>query len=124
MEELTIGQRIAVKRRELGLSQIALGEKMGVSRQSISKWEADAAIIAPPAAPARAAFHRRDPIGIPKTAQAPAAVPKNGKLNRIHIPPLPFVKNFHSVSGYASQGTGVTAFAQYPAAAKHIPPFQ
>jgi len=44
MEELTIGQRIAVKRRELGLSQIALGEKMGVSRQSISKWEADAAI--------------------------------------------------------------------------------
>ena len=44
MEDLTIGQRIAVKRRELGLSQIALGEQMGVSRQSISKWEADAAI--------------------------------------------------------------------------------
>ncbi len=44
MEDLTIGQRIAAKRRELGLSQIALGEQMGVSRQSISKWEADAAI--------------------------------------------------------------------------------
>lgn len=44
MEDLTIGQRIAVKRKELGLSQIALGEEMGVSRQSISKWEADAAI--------------------------------------------------------------------------------
>lgn len=44
MENLTIGQRIAMKRRELGLSQIALGEEMGVSRQSISKWEADAAI--------------------------------------------------------------------------------
>lgn len=44
MEELTIGQRIAVKRRELGLSQIALGEQMGVSRQSISKWESDGAI--------------------------------------------------------------------------------
>ena len=44
MEDLTIGQRIAAKRKELGLSQIDLGEKMGVSRQSISKWEADAAI--------------------------------------------------------------------------------
>lgn len=44
MEELTIGQRIAAKRKELGLSQIELGEKMGVSRQSVSKWEADAAI--------------------------------------------------------------------------------
>lgn len=44
MENFTIGQRIAAKRKELGLSQIALGEQMGVSRQSISKWEADAAI--------------------------------------------------------------------------------
>lgn len=44
MEDLTIGQRIAVKRKELGLSQIDLGEKMGVSRQSVSKWESDAAI--------------------------------------------------------------------------------
>lgn len=44
MEDLTIGQRIAAKRKELGLSQIELGERMGVSRQSVSKWEADAAI--------------------------------------------------------------------------------
>ena len=44
MEDMTIGQRIAAKRRELGLSQIELGEHMGVSRQSVSKWEADAAI--------------------------------------------------------------------------------
>ena len=44
MEDLTIGQRIAAKRKELGLSQIDLGERMGVSRQSVSKWEADAAI--------------------------------------------------------------------------------
>ena len=44
MNDLTIGQRIAVKRKELGLSQIDLGDKMGVSRQSVSKWEADAAI--------------------------------------------------------------------------------
>lgn len=41
---MTIGQRIAVKRKALGISQIALGERLGVSRQSISKWESDAAI--------------------------------------------------------------------------------
>lgn len=41
---MTIGERIAQKRKELGLSQEALGEKMGVSRQSIYKWESDAAL--------------------------------------------------------------------------------
>ena len=41
---MTIGQRIAQKRKELGLSQEALGERLGVSRQSIYKWEADAAL--------------------------------------------------------------------------------
>ena len=38
---MTIGQRIAECRRQLGLSQESLGEKMGVSRQAISKWEAE-----------------------------------------------------------------------------------
>ena len=41
---MTIGHRIAECRRQLGLSQESLGEKMGVSRQAISKWEADAAL--------------------------------------------------------------------------------
>lgn len=41
---MTMGQRIAERRKMLGLSQEALGEKMGVSRQAISKWEADGAI--------------------------------------------------------------------------------
>ena len=41
---MTIGQRIAQKRKELGLSQEALGETLGVSRQSIYKWESDAAL--------------------------------------------------------------------------------
>lgn len=42
MTDATLGQRIAERRKLLGLSQEALGEKMGVSRQAISKWEADA----------------------------------------------------------------------------------
>lgn len=38
---MTLGERIAQKRKELGLSQEALGEKLGVSRQAIYKWESD-----------------------------------------------------------------------------------
>ena len=34
---MTMGQRIAEQRKRIGLSQEALGEKMGVSRQAISK---------------------------------------------------------------------------------------
>lgn len=38
---MTIGARISQLRKEQGLSQEALGEALGVSRQAISKWEAD-----------------------------------------------------------------------------------
>lgn len=44
MTDLTTGQRIAQCRKMLNLSQEGLGEKVGVSRQAISKWEADAAL--------------------------------------------------------------------------------
>ncbi|MBE6924889.1 MAG: helix-turn-helix transcriptional regulator [Ruminococcaceae bacterium] len=40
----TLGTRIAQRRKMLGLSQEAFGEKMGVSRQAISKWESDTAV--------------------------------------------------------------------------------
>lgn len=41
---MTVGQRIAQKRKELGLSQEGLGARLGVSRQAIYKWESDAAL--------------------------------------------------------------------------------
>ena len=41
---MTIGQTIAAERRKLGLSQEQLGEKMGVTRQSISKWETNRSV--------------------------------------------------------------------------------
>ena len=41
---MTLGQRTAQKRKELGLSQEALGEQLGVSRQSIYKWESGTAL--------------------------------------------------------------------------------
>ena len=41
---MTTGQRISTKRKELNLSQEALGEALGVSRQSIYKWESDASL--------------------------------------------------------------------------------
>ena len=44
MTELTTGQRIAQCRKSKALSQEALGEKVGVSRQAISKWESDATL--------------------------------------------------------------------------------
>lgn len=44
MNAMTLGQRIAECRKKLGLSQEGLGDKLGVSRQAISKWEADGAV--------------------------------------------------------------------------------
>lgn len=41
---MTIGQRVAQKRKEQGLSQEALGEALGVSRQSVYKWESGNAV--------------------------------------------------------------------------------
>ncbi|MBR5284582.1 MAG: helix-turn-helix domain-containing protein [Clostridia bacterium] len=41
---MTLGQHIQSLRKKAGLSQEALGEALGVSRQAVSKWEADAAV--------------------------------------------------------------------------------
>ena len=44
MQEQTLGRRIQEGRKAVGLSQESLGERLGVSRQAVSKWEADAAV--------------------------------------------------------------------------------
>jgi len=41
---MTLGQRIQFHRTRLDLSQEALGDRLGVSRQAVSKWEADGAV--------------------------------------------------------------------------------
>lgn len=41
---MTLGQRIQALRKSMKLSQEGLGERLGVSRQAISKWEADGAV--------------------------------------------------------------------------------
>lgn len=41
---MTLGERIQALRKDAGLSQEELGEKLGVARQSVSKWESDATI--------------------------------------------------------------------------------
>lgn len=41
---MTLGQQIQEHRLRLGLSQAGLGEKLGVSRQAVSRWEADGAV--------------------------------------------------------------------------------
>lgn len=41
---MTLGEKIYKLRIQQGLSQEALGEKLGVSRQSVSKWETDQSV--------------------------------------------------------------------------------
>ena len=41
---MTLGQRIQELRKQKGLSQEGLGEKLGVSRQAVSRWEMDGAV--------------------------------------------------------------------------------
>ena len=39
--ELTLGKRIVQKRKQLGMTQDALAERLGVTPQAVSKWEND-----------------------------------------------------------------------------------
>jgi transcriptional regulator with XRE-family HTH domain len=38
---MTFGQRLRARRRELGLSQVALAARLGISQPAISHWEND-----------------------------------------------------------------------------------
>ena len=40
---MTLGERIALARKKAGLSQEQLGDRLGVSRQAVSKWESSQA---------------------------------------------------------------------------------
>ncbi len=41
MKKNTMGMMIASKRKELGMTQLDLAEKMGVTDKAVSKWERD-----------------------------------------------------------------------------------
>ena len=41
MKKETMGMMIATKRKELGMTQLELAEKMGVTDKAVSKWERD-----------------------------------------------------------------------------------
>ena len=41
---MTMGERICIQRTAHNLSQSDLAERLGVSRQSVSKWETDASV--------------------------------------------------------------------------------
>ena len=79
---MTTGQRIALKRKEAGLSQETLGAELGVSRQSIYKWESDTAL---PEIDKLVALSRRFGVtvgwllGVEETPEA-ASAPDSGEL--------------------------------------------
>lgn len=89
---MTLGERIAYYRGALGLSQGELAEKLGVSRQAVSKWETDAGLpdldrlialsglynitldeLVKGAAPSPAPADQPEPAVIPPTENPPAA---------------------------------------------------
>ena len=41
---MTLGERLTALRKNRGMSQDALAETLGVSRQSVSKWETDTSV--------------------------------------------------------------------------------
>lgn len=41
---MTLGETIKYYRTQLNLSQTELGDRIGVSRQAVTKWETDAGI--------------------------------------------------------------------------------
>ncbi len=43
-KELTLGQFIAKRRKYMGLTQEELGERIGVSKSAVAKWETDGGI--------------------------------------------------------------------------------
>lgn len=44
MQEIRLGEKLAALRRQAGLSQEQLADTLGVTRQSVSKWEGDTAV--------------------------------------------------------------------------------
>ena len=84
---MTTGQRIAQKRKEAGLSQEALGGELGVSRQSIYKWESDAAL---PEIDKLVALSRRFGVtvgwllGVEEAPETPPA-PDSGELTEAQL---------------------------------------
>lgn len=81
---MTLGQRIQALRKGMGLSQEELGEKMGVSRQAISKWEGDQTI---PELDKLIALSRLFGLTVGQLLgveqPAPAAVPKTPKRTNV-----------------------------------------
>lgn len=94
---MTLGQRIAARRKALGLSQEALGARLGVSRQAVSKWETDAAtpdmenlmalarmfnVSLPELTDTPGTEEPASPLAEEPSAEAPAATPPSARQGR------------------------------------------
>jgi len=106
MEQIYFGARIASYRKELGLTQEALAQKLGVTNQAVSKWEADQScpdiMLLPPLA---------DVFGISLDElfgrEAPAAAP-TAPIGIVEDLPWPDDEDLHAVlyQGHRLMGHG------------------
>ena len=117
-EQQTLGRRIQEARKAAGLSQESLGERLGVSRQAVSKWEADAAVpelenliamsrifgvtigallgVEPEAAEDRSEKDAPEAPGEGVEGTAPAGELTDRELAAVSAPPVCFVVLFHT----------------------------
>ena len=83
---MTLGKRIGQHRKTLGLSQEALGERLGVSRQAVSKWETDAAV---PDMENLLALARLFGVSVAELTQTPEDTPLSAPVSDPEPPPAP-----------------------------------
>ena len=79
---MSLGQRIAAYRKNLGISQEELGGRLGVSRQAVSKWETDAAVPDMMNLIALAKAFSISLAELTETAEPSVPVPEGSRRNR------------------------------------------
>ena len=80
---MTLGQRICQYRKQLNISQEELGDRLGVSRQAVSKWETD---LSAPDMNNLLALAREFGISVAELTEAPE---KTDTDEAASVPPLP-----------------------------------
>lgn len=104
---MTIGQKIYKLRTDLKLSQEELAERLGVSRQSVSKWETDASVpeldklikLSEAFGISLDALVRDEPSAVQDEAECAKDTGKNTKIKENNFPPRKIVGTILACTG-------------------------